>query len=127
MVCLGNMCVDTEHKGDDDDDDDDDDDYYYYYYYYYYYKSTDTPQFCYNLILNRNTTQVLTHNNNLLIHSFNNSNYNEELALLTVTRKLHEGVIIMTCIWKVAAFSYNRDIDYPDWRLCNFSSIPTGK
>ena len=36
MVCLGNMCVDTVHKGDindDDDDDDDDDDYYYYYYY----------------------------------------------------------------------------------------------
>ena len=25
MVCLGNMCVDTLHKGDDDDDDDDDD------------------------------------------------------------------------------------------------------
>jgi hypothetical protein len=24
MVCLGNMCVDTLHKGDDDDDDDDD-------------------------------------------------------------------------------------------------------
>jgi len=23
MVCLGNMCVDTLHKGDDDDDDDD--------------------------------------------------------------------------------------------------------
>jgi hypothetical protein len=22
MVCLGNMCVDTLHKGDDDDDDD---------------------------------------------------------------------------------------------------------
>ena len=26
MVCLGNMCVDTLHKGDNDDDDDDDDD-----------------------------------------------------------------------------------------------------
>ena len=25
MVCLGNMCMDTLHKGDDDDDDDDDD------------------------------------------------------------------------------------------------------
>ena len=25
MVCLGNMCVDTLHKGDNDDDDDDDD------------------------------------------------------------------------------------------------------
>jgi hypothetical protein len=25
MVCLGNMCVDTVHKGDNDDDDDDDD------------------------------------------------------------------------------------------------------
>jgi hypothetical protein len=24
MVCLGNMCADTVHKGDDDDDDDDD-------------------------------------------------------------------------------------------------------
>jgi len=24
MVCLGNMCMDTLHKGDDDDDDDDD-------------------------------------------------------------------------------------------------------
>jgi hypothetical protein len=24
MVCLGNMCVDTLHKGDNDDDDDDD-------------------------------------------------------------------------------------------------------
>jgi hypothetical protein len=23
MVCLGNMCVDTLHKGEDDDDDDD--------------------------------------------------------------------------------------------------------
>jgi len=30
MVCLGNMCVDTQHKGDINDDD-----YYYYYYYYY--------------------------------------------------------------------------------------------
>jgi len=26
MVCLGNMCMDTLHKGDDDDNDDDDDD-----------------------------------------------------------------------------------------------------
>ena len=26
MVCLGNMCMDTLHKGDNDDDDDDDDD-----------------------------------------------------------------------------------------------------
>jgi hypothetical protein len=26
MVCLGNVCVDTLHKGDNDDDDDDDDD-----------------------------------------------------------------------------------------------------
>ena len=26
MVCLGNMCMDTLHKGDDDDEDDDDDD-----------------------------------------------------------------------------------------------------
>ena len=26
MVCLGNMCMDTVHKGDNDDDDDDDDD-----------------------------------------------------------------------------------------------------
>jgi hypothetical protein len=26
MVCFGNMCVDTLHKGDGDDDDDDDDD-----------------------------------------------------------------------------------------------------
>ena len=26
MVCLGNMCLDTLHKGDDDYDDDDDDD-----------------------------------------------------------------------------------------------------
>ena len=25
MVCLGNMCMDTVHKGDNDDDDDDDD------------------------------------------------------------------------------------------------------
>jgi hypothetical protein len=25
MVCLGNMCVDTLHKGENDDDDDDDD------------------------------------------------------------------------------------------------------
>jgi hypothetical protein len=25
MVCLGNLCLDTLHKGDDDDDDDDDD------------------------------------------------------------------------------------------------------
>ena len=24
MVCLGNMCMDTLHKGDNDDDDDDD-------------------------------------------------------------------------------------------------------
>ena len=24
MVCLGNMCMDTVHKGDNDDDDDDD-------------------------------------------------------------------------------------------------------
>jgi len=26
LVCLGNMCVDTLHKGEDDDDDDDEDD-----------------------------------------------------------------------------------------------------
>ena len=26
MVCLGNICINTPHKGDDDDDDDDDDD-----------------------------------------------------------------------------------------------------
>jgi len=26
MVCLGNMCMDTLHKGDNDNDDDDDDD-----------------------------------------------------------------------------------------------------
>ena len=26
MVCLGNVCVDTLHKGENDDDDDDDDD-----------------------------------------------------------------------------------------------------
>ena len=26
MVCLGNMCMDTLHKGENDDDDDDDDD-----------------------------------------------------------------------------------------------------
>jgi len=26
MVCLGNMCMTTLHKGDNDDDDDDDDD-----------------------------------------------------------------------------------------------------
>ena len=26
MFCLGNMCVDTLHKGDNDNDDDDDDD-----------------------------------------------------------------------------------------------------
>ena len=26
MACLGNMCMDTLHKGDDDDNDDDDDD-----------------------------------------------------------------------------------------------------
>ena len=26
MVCLGNMCVDTLHKGENDDDDNDDDD-----------------------------------------------------------------------------------------------------
>jgi len=26
MVCLGNMCIDTLHKGYDNDDDDDDDD-----------------------------------------------------------------------------------------------------
>jgi len=26
MVCLRNMCMDTQHKGDKDDDDDDDDD-----------------------------------------------------------------------------------------------------
>ena len=26
MACLGNMCMDTLHKGDNDDDDDDDDD-----------------------------------------------------------------------------------------------------
>jgi len=25
MVCLGNMCMDTLHKGDNDDDDDDND------------------------------------------------------------------------------------------------------
>ena len=25
MVCLGNICINTLHKGDDDDDDDDDD------------------------------------------------------------------------------------------------------
>jgi len=24
MICLGNMCMDTMHKGDNDDDDDDD-------------------------------------------------------------------------------------------------------
>jgi hypothetical protein len=29
MVCLGNICVNTLHKGDNDDDDDDDYDYYY--------------------------------------------------------------------------------------------------
>ena len=26
MVCLGNICINTLHKGDNDDDDDDDDD-----------------------------------------------------------------------------------------------------
>jgi hypothetical protein len=26
MVCLGNICINTLHKGDDDDDDDNDDD-----------------------------------------------------------------------------------------------------
>ena len=27
MVCLGNVCINTLHKGDNDDDDDDDNDY----------------------------------------------------------------------------------------------------
>ena len=31
MVCLGNMCMDTLHKGDDDDDDNNNNKYYYYY------------------------------------------------------------------------------------------------
>ena len=37
------------------------------------------------------------------------------LPFLTVTRKLHKAVIKLTCIWKVAGSSYNRNIAYPDW------------
>jgi len=34
MVCLGNICINTLHKGDIDDDDDDNNNYYYNYNYY---------------------------------------------------------------------------------------------